>query len=315
MSARRGPTDERCLDLLVAQATEGLSQAEKLELAGLLEAEKSVDAEDFELAAAAIQLAAADLDAEMPDAVMPAEVEAALRRRAREFASRELSAGASISAPPAQEPPPSAELPLSDVKPPATVVSMPGRSGRWGWYAAAASLLLAAAGWWLALQPVLVAPQPPEVVTVINPPPPETPTEAQSEDPSGPSLEDVRNAEDAVVVAWQGTEDPAAAGVQGEVLWSDSLQAGYMVFDGLPANDPQQNQYQLWIFDAEQDERYPVDGGVFDVAAGRAVVPIDAKLRVGEPTLFAVTVEKPGGVVVSSRERLVLVAQPAAAPA
>jgi hypothetical protein len=59
---------------------------------------------------------------------------------------------------------------------------------------------------------------------------------------------------------------------------------------------------------------YPVDGGVFEIPAdgGEVVIPIEAKLPVGQPTLFAVTVEPPGGVVVSSRERIVLVAQPAA---
>ena len=53
----------------------------------------------------------------------------------------------------------------------------------------------------------------------------------------------------------------------------------------------------------------PVDGGVFDVdSSGSVTIPIDAKLKVDSPYLFAITVEKPGGVVVSSRERLALVA-------
>ena len=38
-------------------------------------------------------------------------------------------------------------------------------------------------------------------------------------------------------------------------------------------------------------------------------MPITAKLAVHTPTLFAVTLEKPGGVVVSSRKRLVLAAK------
>lgn len=61
----------------------------------------------------------------------------------------------------------------------------------------------------------------------------------------------------------------------------------------------------------------PVDGGVFEINAARAdaatgevIVPVTAKLRVRGPTLFAVTVEKPGGVVVSPRERAALVASP-----
>jgi hypothetical protein len=52
---------------------------------------------------------------------------------------------------------------------------------------------------------------------------------------------------------------------------------------------------------------------VFDVAGtdadGEVCVPIDARLPIGKPTLFAITVEKPGGVVVSKRDRLPLLAK------
>jgi hypothetical protein len=87
-------------------------------------------------------------------------------------------------------------------------------------------------------------------------------------------------------------------------------QTGFMRFVGLHANAPSKEQYQLWIFDAERDQRYPVDGGVFDVSSdGEVVVPIKARLHVSSATLFAVTVEKPGGVVVSSRERMAALAK------
>ncbi len=82
-----------------------------------------------------------------------------------------------------------------------------------------------------------------------------------------------------------------------------------MRFAGLAPNDRSKTQYQLWIFDKARDARYPVDGGVFDVPpGGDVVVPIEAKLHVGAPVLFAVTVEKPGGVVVSERKRIVVTA-------
>ena len=84
-----------------------------------------------------------------------------------------------------------------------------------------------------------------------------------------------------------------------------------MSFEDLAANDPAQNQYQLWIFDPTRAdwEQKPVDGGVFDVAPdGTSIVRIDPKLPVRETALFAVTLEVPGGVVVSKRERLVLTA-------
>lgn len=118
------------------------------------------------------------------------------------------------------------------------------------------------------------------------------------------------SAPDARAIAWTRTQDPAAASAEGDVVWSDSRREGYLRFRGLPANDPRASQYQLWIFDAERDERFPVDGGVFDVAAsGETVVPIRAKLPVARATLFAITVEKPGGAVVSDRSRLPLLAK------
>ena len=94
-------------------------------------------------------------------------------------------------------------------------------------------------------------------------------------------------------------------------MWNSERQQGYMRFAGLPRNDPRRQTYHLWIFDAQQDARYPVDGGVFDVVRddGEVVVPINAKLEVRRPTLFALTVEKPGGVVVSKRDRLILTAK------
>lgn len=131
-------------------------------------------------------------------------------------------------------------------------------------------------------------------------------------------VEHVDRAPDVVRIPWKPTEDPDGRAVSGELVWSASAQDGYMRFEGLAANDPSRSQYQLWIFDAARDERHPVDGGVFDVpgvSSGAAtsgapgvVVPIRARLPVHEAKLFAVTVEKPGGVVVSSRERIVALA-------
>lgn len=115
---------------------------------------------------------------------------------------------------------------------------------------------------------------------------------------------------DKVELPWSATEDPSAIGASGDVLWSNEKQLGFMRIRGLEANNASQVQYQLWIFDESREN--PVDGGVFDVPAGQSevLVPIDAKLKVQKPTLFAITVEQPGGVVVSKRERIVLVAKP-----
>lgn len=173
----------------------------------------------------------------------------------------------------------------------AVVTPLPARprpATAWGgWLAAAAALVLAITGW---LQVEQQEPSPAELL-------------AELETRSGTR-----------VIPWSATEDPAAGGAQGAVVWNGAAQAGVMRFRGLQPNDPATSQYQLWIFDAERDDRYPVDGGVFDVPPGadETLVPIRARLPVGEAVLFAITVEPAGGVVVSSRERIALVAQPGA---
>jgi Anti-sigma-K factor rskA len=120
------------------------------------------------------------------------------------------------------------------------------------------------------------------------------------------------SAVDVQTLPWNVTSDPTGRGVTGDVVWSPSLQEGYLRFAGLPANDPSTHQYQLWIFDKRRDDRFPVDGGVFDIApTGEIIVKISPKLFIAEPVLFAITLERPGGVVVSKRERIVVTAAPA----
>lgn len=137
----------------------------------------------------------------------------------------------------------------------------------------------------------------------------------------------VGGATDLIRANWAGTSAIGAenhaldGGVRGEVVWSDDLDEGFMTISGIEPNDPNEFQYQLWIFDAERRTgdlpqfraeglpelltQRPVDGGVFDVSVssdGEIVVPVDAKLPVGKAAIFAVTKEPPGGVVVSDRE-------------
>lgn len=122
------------------------------------------------------------------------------------------------------------------------------------------------------------------------------------------------NSDSALVrLAWTATGDSSARGATGDVVWSSRAQRGVMRIAGLQSNDRRKTQYQLWIFDKNRDERYPVDGGVFDIPPGahEVLVPIDARVPVGEAVLFAITVEPPGGVVVSKRDRIALVAKPA----
>ena len=118
-----------------------------------------------------------------------------------------------------------------------------------------------------------------------------------------------------VRVGWSaGPDDPLAdpEALDGEVVWDPQSQRGYMRIAGLRANDASREQYQLWVFDATRDDAHPVDGGVFDVRPdekGEAIVAFTPRVPVREATLFAVTVEQPGGVVVSKRERLPILAQ------
>lgn len=136
--------------------------------------------------------------------------------------------------------------------------------------------------------------------------------------PIAPSVEQARlrllEAPDVETIRWTATKDPAGQDARGDVVWSAARQEGYMRFAGLAANDPTQAQYQLWIFDKNRGDKFPVDGGVFDVKAagpaGETIVRIKPELRISDATLFAVTLEQPGGVVVSKRDRIVVTATP-----
>lgn len=115
-------------------------------------------------------------------------------------------------------------------------------------------------------------------------------------------------ADDVIVLPWT-TSVPGYEGVTGDVVWSESRQAGYLRLTGMPVNDPADRQYQLWIVAPERDSRHPVDGGVFDVrTTGEVVIPIQARLRVTDPRAFAITAEQPGGVVVSTGPLLLVAA-------
>jgi len=97
--------------------------------------------------------------------------------------------------------------------------------------------------------------------------------------------------------------------VSGDVVWSDAKQAGYIRLRGLPKNDPDKQTYQLWIVEEGQGPKTPVDGGVFDITTdGDVIIPIDAKIRARNPQAFAITVEKPGGVVISKQEKVAAIA-------
>lgn len=269
--------DEALVDLLVKQVTEGLTPAEQRALEAMDSAVAGDYARDLERAAAAVVLAGTP--AAEP---LPAALRARIEGEAQSFVGY------------------------------ATVVKLPtrasSRGASSGWWAAAACLVLAALGWLHSPQsnaPVAVVHVP--TAPAVIPPPivpaaPPTPAEERAALLAQP---------DSLKINLGATKDPAAAGLSGDVVWNPATQRGFLRFVGLKPNDPRAHQYQLWIFDAQRDQRYPVDGGVFDVPANLAevLVPIRAALPVRAAKAFAVTIEKPGGVVVSARDHVVALGQ------
>jgi hypothetical protein len=273
--------DEAMVDLLIKQVTDGLSPAEQRALDVMDSAVVSAHLRDFERAAAAIALAGSAKAPPLP----PDLAQRVARQAERHFgaaggADKPIDIVAARSAAAARAP------------------AAARRSGAYGWLAAAACLVLAVVAW--------------------NRPPPRAPTAHVSPSPAAvpppavpPTPAEERAAllakADSLKVTFGATKDPAAHGVSGDVVWDPATQRGFMRLVGLAPNDPSMHQFQLWIFDGGRDKRYPVDGGVFDIPANatEVVLPIRAALPVLAPKAFAVTIEKPGGVVVSGREHVV----------
>jgi Anti-sigma-K factor rskA len=171
------------------------------------------------------------------------------------------------------------------------------RGGRLGWIAAAACFVLAVAGWW----PRLV---PGDSVAGVQLP--------WSKGEVARGRAQLLHEGGDHLGRWSWThESGLSADVRGEVLWDGERQEGYLTIAGLEPTAGSGQQFQLWIFDATRDERYPVDGGVFDVPAGGQ--PVTVRIRPARPVAqavaFAVTREPAGGVVVSDRSHLVALAR------
>jgi len=284
----QGQPDEAMVDLLIKQVTEGLSPAEQRALDVMDSEFASAYLRDLERAAAAVTLAGST-----GGEALPAALSALIAQQAAEhFALASNVADLTEARTAAAE---KAHLHQSPA---------PGRANRfggYGWLAAAACLVLAIFGWERSPPPVAVVAPAPVIAPAPRPAPPTAAEERAA----------LLAKTDSLKIPLGATKDPAAAGVTGDVVWDPITQRGFLHFAGLAPNDPAMHQYQIWIFDAGRDKRYPVDGGVFDVPANTSevVIPIRASLMVRKPAAFAVTLEKTGGVVVSGREHVVALGQ------
>jgi hypothetical protein len=265
---------DRFFDLLTSKAAYGLDADAERELSefdlDLTESELL----SFEQAAAAISMMGIDTNEQMP---------AHLYARIADEAEKYVRPATAITEP---------------------VISQDGkRPGQWfgwlGWAVAAAACVALAVNIFVmpSRQPEIAQTQPKvEIPRVLSP--------AERRE------EMLRAAPNMVKAEWAPGNVKEIKSISGDVVWSDEMQSGYLRFRGLPANDPGKETYQLWIFDKTQDKATPIDGGTFDVPAnGEIVIPINARLRPSRPEMFAITIEKPGGVVVSKREKIVALAK------
>lgn len=270
---------DRLDDLMILQATYGLSESEFQELDQLSSAsDNSKKLEQYELSAAAFDLALQGNDETIPTSVH----DQVLLKAGKFFEQRETQSGDYIR-------PQSDEMHVSLPENRRSVESRSTRRELLAVLVAAASLLLLLTGW----NPFGNSPTAePDAVAMMN--------QLIETNPS-----------DLVDWKWLPNQSPSASG---KVIWSDSKQEGYMVLAGLDVNDPTVSQYQLWIFDTDPDQEVPTDGGVFDFdmaqqnAEGQVVIPIRPHVPVDKAVQFAVTVERPGGVSKSERENIPVLA-------
>jgi hypothetical protein len=270
-----GKSSHRMLELLAGEAIGDLTARERAELLAQL---GTVPAPRDELmqTAGLTQLACLKADHDAA-ARMPVGLESRLKEQAQAW----------VSARSATAPPPVSSIDDARRRRAASAALLverprrPSFSSRTGWYATAALAIA--------------------LLLVIN----------RQLLPSSPPLAEQRaallqTAADVITVPWTPSDQPGYAQVMGDVVWSGRRQQGYLRLVGLPVNDRAREQYQLWIVDPERDAR-PVDGGVFDIpSGGESLIAIDAKLAVAKPTVFAITLEQPGGVVVSDGPLLVV---------
>lgn len=275
--------NDMLFDLLTKKAVYGLDAAEQRQLTELDMGTADMEFRSLEMAVAAVSMVGID---EEP---MPAHL------RSKIIFDAEQHFG-------------DAKTLVSEPWPPAQSQSVSETSkssgGSWfGWFGWAAAAMACIA---LAVNIFYTRSQP-TVEVAQNTPPVDTP---RTLTPGELRDQMIKAATGTIKAAWTVGNVKELTQVVGDVVWSDDSQKGYMRLQGLPANDVSKETYQLWIFDKTQDPATPIDGGTFDVKSnGEVVIPINAKLKTQGPQMFAITIEKPGGVVVSKRGKIAAIAK------
>ncbi len=275
------PENEKVLDLLAAEATQGLSPDEARELDELLRHHPEAVRSALHLAAAAVDLAHTPREAVLPRDLR-SRLEADAERWSREPDGSPLIAARSLGAGPR---PADLAGQGSSARSSASRLLQGG-----GWFVATVCLLLAVLGWW----PRLVVKAPVRGLTLVQ------------------QRERLLMYGRSLTSEWAEWEDSEIKGVHGDVVWCPSSRRGFLRFRGLPRNDPAREQYQVWLVDdrgsdaSGQTTRISV--GVFDGAPEEFIVPIEAPAGVGRVELFAVTIEEPGGAATSDLKRRVVMA-------
>ena len=279
---------EKMLDLLILKATGEITKEELEQLRVLEETfPEFKDDSSFELAAAAISL----IDLKIEDQ-MPAHLQARILADAdRYFGTPEKETGTARNNGGEQEE--EFQKTFAFDKP---------KSSVWqslGWLVAALACIVLAVN-------LFVTYNRPKTEIVQNPPPQITPTPT-------PNLVEQRlqliaSAGDVAQSSWTDFDPKKPRNVEGDVVWSNSAQKGFIRFKNLPVNDKSKETYQIWIFDETQ--KNPVSGGVFDAnEAGEIIIPMNAAIKVAKPTMVGITAEKPGGVMVSELGKVMAVAK------
>ena len=277
MSNEPKPIPPRLIDLMVEDATQGLSPQDKAELSAAITQDETIriEAEAYAMAATAIELS---LNQPQQTEALPGALRKKLIATATGHVQVDTSAPAfKLSSSTTDTPAPPATTPFSFTD---------GRM--FGWYAAIAALVALA--------------------FVLTFEPTNQPTTGPGSMPTIAERFDQLATDRGTITATWGFNadggDPAYANTTGQVIWNADKQTGYMKLAGLPVNDPNEFQYHLWIVDASRDPETEntnrIDGGVFDITTqGEVTVPINAKLLARDAAAFAITVEAPGGVVES----------------